>query len=89
MRSMYYSSTIKIPYNASHVCDYYFKVSRINLIYLLSGFLTAHFLLCIVFMAEAESGGLARLWRGRDVVGSGGARDVADSEVGLETWMTE
>ena len=90
MTSMYYSSTVKIPYNASHVCDDYFKVSRINLIYLLSRLLlTAHFLLCIVFMAEAESGGLARLWRGRDVVGSAGARDVADSEVGLETWMTE
>ena len=40
-------------------------------------------------MADAESGGLVRLWRGRDVVGSVGARDVADSEVGLETWVTE
>ena len=40
-------------------------------------------------MADAESGGLVRLWRGRDGVGSVGARDVADSEVGLETWVTE
>ena len=40
-------------------------------------------------MAEAESGGFARLWRGRDVVGSVRARDVADSEVGLEMWVTE
>ena len=40
-------------------------------------------------MAEAESGGFARLWRGRDVVGSVRARDVADSELGLEMWVTE
>ena len=81
MTSMYYSSNVKIPYNASHVFDDYFKVSRINLIYLLSRFFS--------FMADAESGGLVRLWRGRDVVGSVGARDVTDSEVGLETWVTE
>ena len=40
-------------------------------------------------MAEAESGDFARPWRGRDVVGSVRARDVADSEVGLEMWVTE